>query len=92
MTSIERTSEFKKDFKRLNKKHFNMEKLKFSIECILARKTDLLITKYKDHALTCNWQGYRELHVEPNWLLIYRIDSEVLILTLVRTGSHDQML
>lgn len=47
--------------------------------------------KHKDHALTGNWVGHRECYILPNWLLIYRIDGDVLVLTLARTGSHSDL-
>jgi len=47
--------------------------------------------KHKDHALTGNLVGHRECHILPNWLLIYRIDGDVLVLTLARTGSHSDL-
>ena len=47
--------------------------------------------KHKDHALTGNWVEHRECHILPNWLLIYRIDGDVLVLTLARTGSHSDL-
>ena len=65
--------------------------MKNAINCIVYNNLELLKTKYKDHALSGNWQGYRELHIESDWLLIYKINKDVVILTLVRTGSHDQL-
>ena len=47
--------------------------------------------KNKDHALTGNWVGHRECHILPDWLLIYRIEDEVLVLTLARTGTHSDL-
>ena len=47
--------------------------------------------KYKDHALTGNWVGHRECHIQPDWLLVYRIEDDVLVLTLSRTGSHSDL-
>lgn len=44
--------------------------------------------KYKDHPLSGNWKSFRECHIKPDWLLIYKIEGDRLILTLVRTGSH----
>ena len=44
--------------------------------------------KYRDHALSGEWSGFRECHIKPDWLLIYRIDGDVLTLTLMDTGSH----
>ena len=47
--------------------------------------------KYKDHALTGDWKGFRECHIQPDWLLIYKIQNDSLILTLSRTGSHSDL-
>lgn len=44
--------------------------------------------KYKDHALSGNYKGYRECHIQPDWLLIYLIEDDILTLTLVDTGTH----
>ena len=46
---------------------------------------------YKDHPLTGNYEGFRELHVEPDWLLIYAIKDDILVLSLTRTGSHSDL-
>ncbi len=48
-----------------------------------------LETKYKDHALTGNWNGYRDCHIEPDWILIYKISESYLF--LVRSGSHSDL-
>lgn len=89
---IRQTPIFKRDFKRLKKKHFNMLKLKDVVLLLVAQEKDTLKRVYKDHALTGNWLGYRELHIEKDWLLIYQIDDNELFLTLTRTGSHDEIL
>lgn len=47
--------------------------------------------KNKDHALTGNWTGHRECHIQPDWLLVYRIENDLLILTLARTGTHSDL-
>ena len=47
--------------------------------------------KNKDHALSGNWTGYRECHIQPDWLLIYYIEEDVLVLTLTRTGTHSDL-
>lgn len=60
---------FKKDIKRLQKRDKDMKKLKIVIEKLLEKQE--LEPKYKDHALTGNWNGYRDCHIEPDWLLIY---------------------
>ena len=43
------------------------------------------------HALTGNWSGHRECHIQPDWLLVYRIEDDVLVLTLARTGTHSDL-
>ncbi|MBO1305889.1 type II toxin-antitoxin system YafQ family toxin [Enterococcus sp. 669A] len=92
MLRIRETPTFKRDFKRIKKKHYDMHKLKVAVSLIVAQEKETLIRKYKDHSLVGNWQGYRELHIQKDWLLIYRIDENELILTLTRTGSHDEIL
>ena len=52
---------------------------------------ETLPEKNKDHALTGNWVGHRECHIQPNWLLVYRIEDDVLVLTLSRTGTHSAL-
>ena len=88
---IKRTPSFKRDFKRYKNKNYDMLKLKKILELIVARETEILRTQYKDHVLKGQWQGYRELHIESDWLLIYKVDNDNLILTLFRTGSHDDL-
>ena len=52
---------------------------------------ETLQKKHKDHALTGNWLGHRECHVLPDWLLIYRVEDEVLVLTLSRIGTYSDL-
>lgn len=47
--------------------------------------------KYRDHELSGEWRGYRELHVKPDWMLIYRIEQDILLLSLARSGTHAQL-
>jgi mRNA interferase YafQ len=92
MLTIEYTSIFKRDYKRMvKKKHYNMKKLEKVVKLLVTNNQDELIRKYKDHALKGNWKGYRELHLDKDWLLIYKIDDKNLILTMTRTGSHDEL-
>lgn len=88
---IEQTPIFRRDFKKLKKQHYDMIKLREAVEVLAEKNQDLLSTKYKDHALKGQWKGYRELHIEGDWLLIYKINHNELILTLTRTGSHDTL-
>lgn len=57
----------------------------------LAQDKQLLSTRYRDHQLTGNWKGYREIHIEGDWLVIYRVEKQELQLVLTRTGSHDDL-
>ena len=78
---------FKKDIKRLKKRNKDTNKLKIVIEKLLENQQ--LEAKYKDHSLTGNWKGYRDCHIEPDWILIYQLTDTHL--TLVRTGSHSDL-
>lgn len=62
-----------------------------AVSALMAEDSELLRTRFRDHALKGEWEGFRELHIEGDWLLIYRISREVLQLVLVRTGSHDKL-
>ena len=87
---IERTSQFKKDYKLAVKRGHDMSRLRKVIE-ILANGEDLPDI-YRDHNLVGKtYTGYRECHVEPDWLLVYKRTESVLILTLYRTGTHSDL-
>lgn len=88
---IRQTPAFKRDLKRYKKKHYDITKVKVAVECIISKDTYKLKTFYKDHSLKGNWQGYRELHIEYDWLLIYKIEKESITLVLTRTGKHDDL-
>ena len=87
--TVKSTTQFKKDFKLAMKRGLKIELLEEVIAALAMGKT--LPEKHKDHALTGNWGGHRECHVLPDWLLIYRIEDEVLVLTLARTGTHSDL-
>jgi mRNA interferase YafQ len=87
MRSLIFENRFKKDIKLLEKRGKDMRKLKAVIEKLL--KNQELEAKYKDHTLTGNWNGYRDCHIEPDWLLIYKISETNLF--LVRSGSHSDL-
>ncbi|MBT1164463.1 type II toxin-antitoxin system YafQ family toxin [Bifidobacterium felsineum] len=82
---------FDKDLKNLRKRHRKLAPLWKAVDAIVAEDYDLLRSKYRDHSLTGQWAGFRELHVEGDWLLIYTIDAGELLLVLTRTGSHDEL-
>lgn len=83
---LDRTNIFKKDLKRAIKCGCNIKLLDDIVEKLLCGEP--LPEKNKDHALTGNWKDHRECHIEPDWLLVYRIIDKTLILSLVRTGTH----
>lgn len=86
---IKFTGRFKKDFKQAKKQKKDIDKLLDVIERIA--KGEKLEAKWKDHALSGNYSGARECHIEPDWLLIYETFEETLILSLLRTGSHSEL-
>ncbi len=87
MKIITRTSQFKKDYKLMSKRGKKTEKLDFVIRKMF--NNEKLDPKYKDHILIGPFKGRRECHIEPDWLLIYRIEGDELMLE--RTGSHSDL-
>ena len=87
--AIERTNQFKRDFKLAEKQGLNMDELA-KVVGMLA-DGEILPEEYNDHALKGNYKGYRECHIEPDWLLIYKIYSDRLVLELIRTGTHSDL-
>ncbi len=83
------SNQFRKDLKLAAKRGYNMEKIKDVIARLANGET--LDAKYRDHLLTGNYGGYRECHIEPDWLLVYQIDGGQLILFLARTGTHSDL-
>lgn len=89
MLTLVATNQFRKDLKRIKKRGLSLSKLKTVLETLLKEKT--LDQRYRDHALVGNYIGFRECHIEPDWLLVYAIDKGQLILTASRTGSHSDL-
>ena len=87
--TVKPTTQFKKDYKIAMKRGVKIELLDDVIAALATGEK--LPEKNKDHALTGNWAGYRECHILPDWLLIYRVEGNVLVLTLVRTGTHSDL-
>lgn len=83
------TAAFKRDLKRAERHGYNVALL-VEIVKILANGLPLP-DKHKDHALSGEWSGCRDCHITPDWLLIYEIAEEELILYLTRTGSHSDL-
>ena len=89
MLTLITTTQFRKDLKRIKKRGLNLNSLKFVLDTL--QKQEPLPLKYREHALVGNYKGFRECHIEPDWLLIYTVSSEKLILTAARTGSHSDL-
>ncbi len=89
MLTLETTSKFRKDYKLAKKNGLDMGLLETVIDTLLEEKP--LDEKYRDHALSGNYSGFRECHVKPDWVFIYKTDSERLVLVAVRTGSHSNL-
>ena len=83
------TTQFKKDYKLALKRHLDIELLDNIIRRLSRGET--LPEKNRDHALTGDWVGHRECHILPDWLLVYRIEDDVLVLPLARTGTHSDL-
>ncbi len=87
MREIVRSTAFRRDVKRAQKRGKDMAKLRAVILLLLDEQT--LPDRLKDHPLKGDWLGHRDLHIEPDWLLIYKLsDSE---LRLARTGTHSDL-
>ena len=89
MYNIVSSSRFKKDLKTVIKRGYDIQLLN-DIVSKLANGEELG-PKFKDHALTGNWIGHRECHIQPDWLLVYEIDDGNLYLYLTRTGTHSDI-
>ncbi len=89
MLKIRVHNRFKKDLKNIKKRGFDENKLWAVIELLASETT--LPPKNCDHNLTGNYQGCRECHIEPDWLLVYEIKKDELLLILIRTGSHSDL-
>lgn len=89
--NIKRSNNFKKQYKKVLKKGKDVSKLEKVIEILASGEQ--LDKKYKDHNLNDNkyYRGCRECHIEPDWLLVYKIKNDELILYLVETGSHSDL-
>lgn len=82
-----RSGQFRRDVKRMEKRGKDLAKLRELLALLVAAQE--LPAIYKDHPLKGDWKGYRDAHVEPDWLLIYRIADDEL--RLARTGSHSDL-
>ena len=83
------TSRFQKDLKRIQKRGYQIQLIKEVVRKLSDGET--LEAKYKDHQLSGNYAGCRECHITPDWLLIYEIYEDELILYLTRTGTNSDL-
>lgn len=89
MLKVRYLTKFKKDIHRLQKQHKDMDKLKAVIDLLVQ---DIPLPEiYRDHPLHSNWQGFRDCHIEPDWILIYQKSEDTLTLVLARSGSHSDL-
>ena len=89
MLTIKYHTMFKKDFKRIKKRGYDISRLEKIVE-LLANEVPLP-EQFKDHNLSGNSNGFRECHIAPDWLLIYQVNNNELVLVLSRTGSHSDL-
>ena len=86
MYKVEFTTRMKRDIKKMKKRGKDLSKLESVLKLLVTGEP--LPKKYQDHQLTENFRDFRECHIEPDWLLIYRIYEDILILSATATGSH----
>ena len=89
MYTVKATAKFQKDLKIIQKRGYDISLLTNIVKII--SNGEPIPPKYKDHELKGNYKGLRELHITPDWLLIYEIDKETVILYLTRTGTHSDL-
>ena len=85
MYELRFTTAYKKSYKLMKKRGLDLDLLDNVVDTLRQGKT--LAEKYRDHALTGQYLGFRECHIKPDWLLIYLIENDILALTLVDTGT-----
>ena len=83
------SNQFRKDLKLAQKRGYDLDKIKTVITALANGET--LEAKYRDHWLTGDYGGYRECHIQPDWLLVYEIKDDVLVLMLYRLGTHSEL-
>lgn len=86
MLEVVLSNRFKKDLKLAARRGMDLGELDAIVERLAAQLP--LPDRNRDHALTGDYIGFRECHIRPDWLLVYRVDGEDLLLFLFRTGSH----
>ena len=89
MLTLKYTARFKKDYKLAKKRGLDISLLEYIINELANQRQ--LEQKYQDHSLSGDYTGFRTCHIQPDWLLVYLVENNVLILTLTRTGTHSDL-
>ena len=89
MLTIRFSTKFKKDYKLVKKRGYDIMLLAEVLDMLCSGQP--LPSKYREHNLTGNYEGCRECHITPDWLLIYELAADELILYLTRTGTHSDL-
>jgi len=89
MLEVVLSNRFKKDLKLAAKRGYNLDLLENVVDTLA--RGEKLTEKFRDHELVGNYSGFRECHIQPDWLLVYRIENSELILFLSRTGTHSDL-
>ena len=87
--TIKTTKRFDKELEKTKEKKYDLKLLAQIINKL--SDSEILPEKYRDHCLTGDYKGFRECHIQPDWLLIYKIEKNILVLTLSRTGTHSDL-
>lgn len=89
MLKLVLSNRFKKDMKTLKKRGYDFGLMETVVDTLMAQKP--LDKKYRDHELSGNYAGFRECHILPDWLLVYKVEEDELLLFLFRTGTHSDL-
>ena len=89
MLKIRSSNRFKRDLKAIAKRGLNLSLMEEVVDTLASQKQ--LDARYRDHSLTGDYTGFRECHIQPDWLLVYRIEEDELMLFLSRTGTHSDL-
>ncbi|MFW5647869.1 MAG: type II toxin-antitoxin system YafQ family toxin [Candidatus Alkaliphilus sp. MAG34] len=89
MLKIRYSGRFKKDYKTIVKRGYDIKLLEDVLRTLVQSKP--LPQKYRDHRLAGNYSGHRECHIAPDWLLIYKVEKDISTLSLTRTGTHSDL-
>ncbi len=85
--AVRQTAAFRRDVRRLDRQGVDLFKLEKIVELLVMRKSPE--PRHRDHRLSGDWKGFRDCHVQPDWVLIYRVEGNEL--QLARTGSHSEL-